>query len=605
MSIVIGAALAGCQDPTIEVRIVVPTEPHDYAGELATLSISVLATDYSCDDAAYGLIDEGVIALAEVAGATAESGDGLAIDGVPRLGPKLFVAEGRDAMEERVVAGCTPLGDVEDDVIVEIVTEAIGDLVVAPHFADQPAPATLDVIVDDGFLAPAPLPGRGVRWEVLTCPAAEVTSGSADPTDDAGATTVELTAPPGYGPRPIHLRARWAEPQPAVVSTFQGPQGVIRPIGASCPAGLEVATAAWQPFRPAGEIVAIAGLARGGGAAHLYAAAWDGTSSIQGCSADVGDVDTFAVIRGPAGVQDSLVVVDASLIHVYLISSDGVGGLQVTEQASRAWANPTTEPPRAIVPVRACGRDSGEQDFVLVQTSDDDVLAFRNDGMPWPDNPLAFAIDAMLPALAIDGNLPEILVAGCMAGAGGVPPAQGVILEVQRMLIDDPSTLRPRFLVVDATGYGLGFVPIAVPSFGAVAFTPIREAEDPYLLGGTIEPSGPKVVRWRLTLVGETLQLREDRVDDALGPPASLAYGDLDGDDVPDTVWGLVDAIAGGIEESRLQVSLGCGEGEGAINGISTTLATGAAAVFLAREADGTSDLMIGGSNSAVFVDTD
>jgi hypothetical protein len=603
MSIVIGAALAGCQDPTIEVRIVVPTTPHDYADDLATMSLAVLATDYTCDDAAYGEIDEGVVALAEVAGTTAEIGDPLAIDGVPRLGTKLFIAEGRNADAERVVAGCTPLGDVEDDVVVEIVTEAIGELVVAPHFADQPAPGELGVVVDDGFLAPAPLPGRGVRWKVLTCPAEQVTAGDADPTDGAGATTVEVTAPPGYGPRPIQLRARWAEPQPAVVSTFQSPDEITRPIGASCPAGLEVATAAWAPMKPGGGNVAIAGLARGGGAAHLYVAAWTGDASIQGCSADVGDVDTFAVIRGGIGEPDTLVVVDEAMIHVYGVSTAGTG-LLVTEIVTRAWTNPTVDPPKAVVPVRACGRESGEQDFVLVQLSNDQILAFGNNSMPLPDNPFATVINTVLPELAVDGVLPELLVSGCLAGEEP-PAAQGVILEVQRQVLDDPSTLRPRFLVVDGSTYGLGFVALPVPSFGAVGFTPIREAEDPYLLGGTIDPSGPKVVRWRLTLIGETLQLREDRVDDALGPPASLAYGDLDGDGAPDTVWGLVDAIAGGVEESRVQVSLGCGEGEDAINGISPTLATGAAAVFLAREEDGTSDLMIGGSNSAVFVDTD
>lgn len=605
MSIGIGAALAGCQDPTIEVRIVVPTTPHDYPAELATMSLSVLETEATCDDAAYGRIDEGVIALAEVAGDTAVFGGDLAVSGIPRLGAKLFVAEGRNPDGERVVAGCTPLGDVEDDVVVEIATEAIGDLVVAPHFPDQPAPGELAVVVDDGFLAPAPLAGRGVSWTVLTCPAEEVTSGDADPTDGDGATTVEVTAPPGYGPRPIQLRARWAEPQPAVVSTFQSPDQITRPIGASCPVGLEVATAAWAPLRPGGGSVAIAGLARGAGAAHLYVAAWNGTDSIQGCSADVGDVDTFAVIRGQLGQPDTLVVVDEALIHVYGVSSDGTG-LVVTEIVSRAWANPTAVPPRAVVPVRACGRDSGEQDFVLVQLDDEPatILAFANDSQPLPDHPFAAALNAALPVLASDGVLPELRVSGCLAG-DDPPAAQGVILEVQRQILDDPSTLRPRFVVVDGTTYGLGFVSLPVPSFGAVGFTPIREAEDPYLLGGTLEPSGPKVVRWRLARVGETLQLREDRVDDALGPPASLAYGDIDGDGVPDTVWGLVDAISGGIDESRVQVSLGCGEGEDAIIGISPTLATGAAAVFLAREDDGTSDLMIGGSNSAVFVDTD
>lgn len=600
----IGAALAGCKDPTIDVRIVVPTAPHDYAELVATMSLSVLATDFTCDDAAYGEIDGGAVALAQVAGATAATGESLALDGVPRLGAKLFIAEGRDEDGERVVAGCTPLGDIEDDVTVEIVTEAIGDLVVAPHFADQPAPDELPIIVDDGFLAPAPLAGRGVRWKVLTCPAAAVTSGTADDTSATGATTVEITPPPGYGPRPIHLRARWAEPQPAVVSTFQGSEGMIRPIGASCPVGLEVATTAWQPMKPGAGVVAIAGLARGAGASHLYVAVWDGANSTQACSADLGDIDSFAVIRGPIGTPDTLAVVDATTLRLYGITGDGSGTLSITLQGSRPWSNPTTLPPRAIVPVRTCGRESGEQDFVLVQASDDSVLALHNDGTPWTDNPFAIALGDMLPTLAVEGMEPELLASGCIAGTDQ-PAAPAVLLEIQRVITEDPSSLRPRFVVIDAAEYDLGFVSIPVPSFGAVGFTPIREAEEPYLLGGTIDPTGPKVVRWRLSVVGDELQLREDRVDDALGPPASITYGDLDGDGTADTIWGLVDAISGGIEESRVQISLGCGEGDTAINGISTTLAVGAAAVFLAREEDGTSDLMIGGSQSAVFVDTD
>ena len=602
LSIVIGVVVAGCQDPTIDVRIVVPTAPHDYAARLASISVSVVATSMTCDDAAYGLIDEDDLEFGEVAGATAEPGGSLALDGVPRLGPKLFIAEGRDADGERVIGGCAPLGDVEDDVVVEIVTEAIGDLVVAPHPADQPAPAELAVFVDDGYVVPEPLPGRGVRWTVRTCPDEDSTSGTADDTDDVGATTIALAAPPGYGPRPIEIRARWAEPQPAVVSTFQGPLGVDRPIGGTCPPGLTIATADWHPLRLPGGLVGMAGLGRGGGASHLYVAVWDGDASLQGCSADVGDVAGVAVVRGGAGAPDTLAVIDATDVTRYGLAADGSGGIAVTVQGSRPWTNPTGVVPRAVTGLRACGAAGGDGDVILTQLADDSVLAFRPDGMESPDHPFAAALELVLPTLAEEGMTPELAGSGCIAG-GEDPAVPAVLLEASRLIVDDPSTLRPRDVVVDATAAGLGFVTIPVPSFGAVGFTPVRESTDAYLLGGLIHPSGPKVVRWRLTRIGDSLQLREDRIDDALGPPASIAYGDLDGDGLGDTIWGLVDAVAGGVEESRVQIALACGEG--AVNGVSPTLAVGAAAVFLAPEEDGTSDVMLGGSGSAVFVDTD
>ncbi len=600
--------LAACSDPTVDVSVVVATTPRDYAPSIEALAISVLATEdpvITCDAIAYGEIDDDVLALAEVTGVTLQRDDGLTqvpIAGVPRLGRKLWVAIGRNEDGAEIVGGCTEQGDITADTTLTITTEAIGTLAVPLHPADEPVPGTLHVTLDDGDPdEPRPLAGREVRWEVYGS-GIDPLSGEPDTTDDAGALDVALDAPEVFGPASIQLRARWARNQPDVTAAFQMVEPVELSINRACTGSvvdsLTVDTASWGQFRLDDQI-AIAGLARDDTRSRLYVAAWDGANAADDCSADLPGVTTFAILRGGASDPlDRLLVVTATEWIEHEVTA-GADTITLTPRTPTAWDNPVATPPLAVVTMRACGRDDGDLDYVLAQTADDTVIALDPEGNQI-SRPFATALNSALPELGLALLVPRIVKSGCISQGPDEPPLQALIVSFVRT--GDGSAVVPRVLAIDDPDDHFEGVP--VPSVGAVAFTAVS-LQEPYLLGGAIDPTGTKVVRWRLTPGADGLELREEARDDSLGPPASIALGYVDGDEHLDTVWGLVDAIAGGVEESRLQMSMGRGAGTVALNSVTPEVESPGAAVFLAPTGAQRSDLAIGGGRFALFLDTD
>jgi len=219
----VAAVVGGCSDPVVDVEVKLPDGRDEYR-DLRAVSISVLATEeFDCDAVAFGLIDDDAVALAEATGVTFTDASRGGIAGVPRVGAKLWVAEGLDADGARRVAGCTAQGTIDDDTTVVIETEPVADLVVMGHLADEPVPDTIAVRVDDGLDVPEPLADREVRWEVYG-PAGGHETGAAAITDENGRASLAIASPDGYGPQSLQLRARWASTQPVVVPGFQGPR---------------------------------------------------------------------------------------------------------------------------------------------------------------------------------------------------------------------------------------------------------------------------------------------------------------------------------------------------------------------------------------------
>lgn len=603
------ALAAACQDPRVDVAITVPDAPRDYAAALATVTVRVLAPAddaVDCDRLAFGEESADAIELAQVTATTLRLGEaraGAELAGVPRTGRKLFLVEGRDA-DGPIVAGCAEHGEITDDVTVTVATEPVVTIDVDAPAAEAPVPAGLRVRLDDGFDDPAPIAGREVRWTVYGAGGEELVGPEATyVTGAGGAVDVALATPAGYGPASIQLRARWARSQPLALPAFESAGGAAIGVNPTCTGDaddtLEVDTDGWQPLRLADGRAALVGLARDAGRSHLFVAAWNGEAAIAGCSDDLGDVGTFAILRAtPDTPVDRVLVMSAQQWIEYELDA-GAGGVDVTERRRTPWTEtPPANRPGALVTVRDCAGGDPADDYVLAQFGDGTIVPLVA-GEITP-KPFAAALNASLDTLDPQVPVPKLARAGCIAQDDDEPALPALILELPRG--EASSALTTRFVVVDQPG--THFAGIAVPSFGAVAFTPVSVGA-PLLLGGAFDPSGARVVRWRLTPGDDGPELREVASDDAAGAPSSIAIDDLDGDGALDTVWGLVDAIPGGLEEARLQIALGCGAGGLPLNSLSPAILGSAAAVFIVREADGSSAVAIGSSRAAILVDPD
>jgi hypothetical protein len=117
---------AGCSDPTITIAI--DWSPHPGLRDQVTevrVTVNTL-TDQACATLRDGDVDDAELALGLQAAVTFPNGASAhAIDGVPRLGPKLFVLEGYDAEHRRIAAGCRDHGDIDADVELAIVAEPV------------------------------------------------------------------------------------------------------------------------------------------------------------------------------------------------------------------------------------------------------------------------------------------------------------------------------------------------------------------------------------------------------------------------------------------------------------------------------------------------
>jgi hypothetical protein len=599
------AVLGACQDPTVSVRVTVPSAPSTY--ENLTISVTVLAPaagqPIDCDTLAFGEVTPEAIQLAEVTGVTfvqSDPGD-VPIDGVPRLGTKLWLAQGHDDDGVLEVAGCATEGDIDSDDTVTIDTEPAATIQLEPLAADAPVPDMLGVAVRDAF--DAPLEGRAVHWDVYGPASADLDGDQELATAADGTVKLPLDAPPRPGPVSIQVRARWAAAQPAVAAAFEPPDGMGFNVDRTCTVAVDTLTvdnSAWHPIHAGGD-AGLAGLARNEMRAYLYAASWDGAVATDDCTPDLGPTVAFTVLRAGTGhPADRLITMTASTWNETAVTKPA-GSVQLVPGASLPWTNPGAFPPVALATVPTCGTDDGADDVVLAQLVNDQVLAFDAEGASTASM-LANGLTLAIPQLVTTFQAPLRLgAAGCIQlEPGGAVP--GVVLETVR----DQSTeaaAQHRFLAVIGPD---GFAIVPVMSYGAVSFSDVTDAT-PTLIGGTVEPDGAKVVRWQLAQVNDMLALQDVQRVDSLGPPASAAYGDVDGDGQPDLVWGLVDAVQGGFQEARVEAWMGCGAGDLPLDGVSAPIATAGAAVFLApglAPDAGGADVMVGSSRTVVFADT-
>jgi hypothetical protein len=604
------ALAAGCTDPTVTVTVELPD---GYPVETLTVRVLVFPPPaegedpYTCDSLAFGDVDDDAIDLAVEATVDLVPGDRVAIGGVPREPEKHWLVEGR-AGGRVTVAGCVKQEEIEGNAVVTIPAEPTAAIQVTnrpPMDARVPSEPIV-VTVDDGALPPRPLADRLVRVRVHG-PGDWATWERSDATDGDGEVSFTLEEPPAFGPVSIQFNARWAIDQPVVVPAFRHAATRTLAIADADPCGDQstVELERWEGFQ-FGNHRAVAGLVTDGDRQRFYVAGWNGIAPpTQDCTFDqvnLSEAKSFTVVRND-GIQ--LVALTADQIIVSWVAvgdtnGDGLPEIFFRDSKPFDWTNPDPTPsaPVSIVTMRNCGAVDAE-DYVLVQLEDDDfsrVLAFDADRMEIPDHPLATLIESLPDGL-------RMIRAGCIDQSGEVDAVPAVILE-SRSVEGDPAPAL-RYLALDAP---TGPTEIAVESTGAVGFTRVnvQEIDEPLFLGAELDPTSVKIVRWRVVETDAGIALHEDSSERALRPPTSLGHDHLDGDTMLDTIWTIDDAIPGGPQELRLEISLGKGADNEPLIGLSPPLAEDPGVGFLdpGEGNENTADLIIARRQHVTFIDT-
>lgn len=127
----IAVGLAACSDPKVAITIrYPPANPAqgDLRDQLASLTVAVIQLPpvdghpVDCEAVRYGAVSAQALDGGRRASASVLVDD-ASLDGIPRLGDKLFVLDGKDANGDRIAGGCDAKGDVTDDTTIELTAE--------------------------------------------------------------------------------------------------------------------------------------------------------------------------------------------------------------------------------------------------------------------------------------------------------------------------------------------------------------------------------------------------------------------------------------------------------------------------------------------------
>jgi hypothetical protein len=216
--------VASCSDPSLSVVFQIDEAYRDAVSSVTVrIYEPVPAAPFTCEDLAFGLVDEDVLRLSQVS----EISLSLIVDGplgeVTRVDPKVFWADGLDGDGRRVVTGCAELGEIagrEELVIRGEPTKVVSS---KTESITIPVGGTLldPVVVQVTDLDRNPLSGVEVRWEI---DGAGGSGSKGTATSDGGGNAEILPAPPARpGPFVLDVAVRWAERVPDPVTGFVTP----------------------------------------------------------------------------------------------------------------------------------------------------------------------------------------------------------------------------------------------------------------------------------------------------------------------------------------------------------------------------------------------
>ncbi|MEQ9502542.1 MAG: hypothetical protein RIT81_37070 [Deltaproteobacteria bacterium] len=220
--------LAACGEPEVHVRFDVPAAYRPFVDDTSlAIYLPPAGAPFTCDDLAFAQIDDDLVRASRVASIAERELEIAPLADIDRVAPKVFVAEGVDALGQRLVVGCAEVGEIGSDTEVAIrgrpvtrtttiassIQQTLGDALTAP---------VVVTIVD--FLG-QPLPGADVRWQVVGAsgegPIGRGTS------DGEGRVSIDAQLPTRAGPFVLDVRVRWAEGDAAAIPGFVVPPPTI------------------------------------------------------------------------------------------------------------------------------------------------------------------------------------------------------------------------------------------------------------------------------------------------------------------------------------------------------------------------------------------
>jgi len=545
-------AVAGCSDPTIDVRVEIPDR---YRADVDTIEVTDYELDkVECDAIAYGDVPAEQLTGARRTEVQVTPGGGAPLAGVSRLDHKLLVARGRNAAGDLVVAGCTAVDVVEGAQTVTIATEPAALVTIDPR---DPTTSFKDAAISIRVLDPdgAALPDRWLVARVFgpqglpggstgnpACPRHGVDDCAQ--TDASGDLTLMPSVPTQPGPVLVQIHAEWARAQPPLVAGFTSPQVALFLLRAAVtpPPPACAAYRATSGVRLACLATAI------GGAIEVQHFGWSGAAmaKLPGAQPAAGAVALLAV---PSGASDRVVAITASGDWI-----DGVTG--------QTFAKTGAQVANAMV-VPACGK----QAFVAVGLVDGSIHSYDATGAA-----IATFADADPGGARFD-----LGGAGCISDVGAPTTTYRAIAITRSTADNAPAQTSAR---VDCPGAP------CLPSwtgFGGLGFV-IGAAGESRLAVGQLDLSGVIVTEWMIdrSAADPSKQLVSPIAHDAVSVPEQIVGGDFDGDGKSDRAWLLIGANAVGTV-GRLQLSLGASIDGVPIAGLSPRLGSKLSGVVVAR----------------------
>lgn len=496
----VGCAMlvAACSDPSIQVHFEVPEA---YRSDIEAVSLQVLVPPvaglFDCDDVAFGEVDPDEVNLATVQRVlTRETGD-VDLSGIPRLGTKLFLIQGLDAMETPLVAACGEVGEITGADELDLVGEPTALVAFPPSDPGAPPPAEFMVIVADS---------RGdvlgdieTRWTV-TGPADEITSG-ATRTEANGRAMITPLTPTLPGPVAVDVRPRWVRGTPDTLLAFTAPPAVFEAtLPGDVDGDLSVSTEALYRvgrLGPNGEM----GVAALGPSSSpvtvgrsVFIAYYDPQVSPPFRTATSARIpNSWALGMISIGERDQLFTITGSA----WIDVSPTGALT-------SLAAPS--PGNAALLIAESGSCDGPSSEILAVFADDSVRTLGPGGTV-ADSPFDE-----------ESTTSRLLGTGCVSASDG---------QDYRIAAYSESNLQVRVIAeMDEPRSGGATV---LPT--GIGFTPALGSDPPYLLGTELSITGAEIVRYRLLALGaRILGLEEVGRDATPTVPVSTAGGDFDSD---------------------------------------------------------------------------
>ncbi|MFC1610032.1 hypothetical protein ACFL6C_03685 [Myxococcota bacterium] len=226
-------SVAACNDPQVRVIFDIPAA---YEADVDSLVLHILqpseTSPFSCDDLVFGAIDDETIRAHLLPDTEVPRRKKVPLPDIDRDGLKLFWGEGLDQDGKLVVADCEPLGEVDEDLLVELEGEpatvvSLGTDEFLRYAAglERFLPLRLQVRVVDTH--ESGLVETEVRWMAQGPNGQSYTS---DPmfTDSVGRVEINLEDnvyhfPPG--PYRIEISVPWHRDEPPTIESFKRPAG--------------------------------------------------------------------------------------------------------------------------------------------------------------------------------------------------------------------------------------------------------------------------------------------------------------------------------------------------------------------------------------------